>query len=226
MKAFLIFLCAVPIAMGILAANILGYRRLYQAVDLSDDLETILDQLRAKYGKVDYRFSKRTWSGMMIDKDGVAVIDEKFRYSTSSADVARQLISLGLSGLWKDHEKLIRWRLKCVKLGYIIPPLTLMGVVFATVVGKVPAMWGVVILGGSLAGSMAFLWFSRAVEREAASQMATLVERTRVLPRTVEEENLIECIYAWTWVSLLPGIAISFLMKKCSNKDVSGENQS
>lgn len=225
MKAFLIFLFAVPIGLGILAANLLGYRRLYQAVDLSDDLETILDRLSTKYGKVDYRFSKRTWSGIMVDKDGVAVIDEKFRYSTSSADVARQLIHLGLSGLWEDHEKLIRWRLKCVKLGYIIPPLTLMGVVFATLVGRVPAMWGVVILGGALAGCVAFLWFSRAVEREAASQMATLLERTRILPRISEEENLIDCIYAWTWVSLMPGIAISFLMKKRFDEDLNRENR-
>ena len=214
MKALLILLCAVPIMLSLLVANIFGFRRLYKAGELSVDLETILKKLTAKYGKLRYEFKNRTWIGIPLNKDGVALIDEKYRHSTSSAEIARQIINLGLSGLWEDHQKLIRWRMKYIKLGYILPPLTFVGCVLGTVVGRVPAMWTIIIIGLVLAGCISFLWFSRAVEKEAASQMGSLIERTRVLPRATEEEDLIDAIHAWTWVSILPGIAISFLMKK------------
>ncbi len=214
MKALLIILCAVPIMASLLVANIFGFRRLYKAGELSLDLETILNKLSAKYGKVKYEFKKRTWAGIPLSRDGVALIDERYRHSTSSAEVAKQLISLGLSGLWEDHQKLIRWRIKYIKLGYILPPLTFVGCVLGTIVGRVPAMWTIIIVGLVLAGCISFLWFSRSVEKEAAAQMASLIERTRVLPRVTEEEDLIDAIHAWTWVSVLPGIAISFLMKK------------
>jgi hypothetical protein len=214
MKALLIILCAVPIMASFLAANLFGFRRLYKAGELSVDLDTILRKLSAKYGKVNYEFKKRTWAGIPLNKDGVALIDEKYRHTTSSAEIARQLISLGLSGLWEDHQKLILRRIKYIKLGYILPPLTFVGCVLAVIVQRVPAMWTIIIVGLVLAGCISFLWFSRAVEKEAAAQMASLIERTRVLPRLSEEEALIDAIHAWTWVSILPGIAISFLMKK------------
>jgi hypothetical protein len=214
MKTLLILLCALPIAASFLIANLFGFRRLYKAGELSVDLETILKKLSAKYSRLRYVFKKRAWAGIPLSRDGIALIDEKYRHTKSSAEIARQLISLGLSGLWEDHQKLIRWRIKYIKLGYILPPLTFLGCVLAVIVQRVPAMWTIVIVGLVLAGCISFLWFSRAVEKEAAAQMASLIERTRVLPRLSEEEDLIGAIHAWTWVSILPGIAISFLMKK------------
>ncbi len=205
---------ALPIAGALILANLFGFRRLAKSEYLSVDLETILKKLSAKYPKAKYKFKKRTWAGKPLDAEGVALIGEKYRGSTSSSDIARQLIKLGLSGLWEDYEKLIRWRSKCIKLGYILPPLIFVGCTLCTVVGKVPAMWTITIVGLVLAGCISSLWFSRGVEKEAAAQMTSLIERTRVLPRVSEEEDLIESIRAWTWVSLLPGIAISFLMKK------------
>lgn len=213
MKALLILICALPILASWVAANLFGLRRLYKAGELSVNLETILKALSVKYGRLNYEFKKRIWVGIPLSNDGVALIDEKYRFSTSSKDIAQQLIKLGLSGLWEDHEKLIRWRSKYVKLGYILPPLTFVGCVLGTIVGRVPAMWTIIIVGLVLAVCICFLWFSRAVEKEAASQIASLIERTRVLHRVSEEEDLIDAIHAWTWVSLLPGIAISFLMK-------------
>jgi len=214
MKALLILICTVPILAALFVANVFGFRRLHKTGELSINLEVILKELSRRYSKVNYEFKKHTWAGMPLSRDGVALIDEKFRSSTSSAEVAQQLIKLGLSGLWEDHEKLIRWRTKYVKLGYILPPLTFVGCVLGLVVSRIPAMWSIVIVGLVLAGCICFLWFSRSVEKEAASQVVLLLEKTRVCKRVSEEEDLIEAIYAWTWVSLLPGIAISFLMKK------------
>ena len=206
-----------PILAGFCLANFFGFRRLNKVGELSVNLEFILKELTAKYDKLNYEFKRRTWVGAPLSRNGVALIDEKYRLSKSSKEVAQQLIKLGLSGLWGDHEKLIRWRAKSVKLGYILPPLTFVGCALATIVGRVPAMWSVIIVGIVLAGCICFLWSSRAVEKEAAAQMVSLIENTRVLKRVSEEEDLIEAIHAWTWVSLLPGISISFLMKKSSN---------
>lgn len=214
MKGLLILLCAFPIALSLIIANLFGFRRLYKAGDLSIDLETILQKLSLKYSKLNYEFKKRTWAGIPVNSKGVAQIDENYRHSKSSAVIARQLISLGLSGLWEEHQKLILWRIKYIKLGYILPPLAFLACALGIMVQRVPAMWGFIIIGLVISGCITFLWFSRGVEKEAASQMASLVERTRVLPRVSEEETLIDAIHAWTWVSILPGIAISFLMKK------------
>ena len=213
MKALLLLMCIAPILAGFLVANFFGFRRLNKAGELSVNLETILESLSAKYGKLNYVFKKRTWQGKPLNRDGVALIDEKYRHSTSCSEIAQQLIKLGLSGLWEEHEKLIRWRVKCVKIGYILPPLTVVGCALGVIIGRVPIMWTIIILGLVLAGCICSLWFSRAVERESASQMISLIERTRVIHRVSEEESLIEAVHAWTWVSILPGIAISFLMK-------------
>jgi len=178
------------------------------------DLETILEFLTKKYSKLGYEFKSRVWAGSPVDKQGLALIDERYRNSKSSKEISRQLIHLGLSGLWGDHQKLIKWRLKCVRIGYIVPPLSMLGAVLAVVVGRMPAMWAIIIVGVVIAGCICFLWFSRAIEEEAASQMVSLVERTRVLNRLSEEEALVDQIRAWTWVTILPGTAISFLMNK------------
>ena len=205
---------AVPIFVGLLVTNLFGFRRLYKTKELSVDLETLLELLTKKYPKLNYSFKSKVWSGTPIDKDGVALIDERYRNSKSSKDIARQLIYLGLSGLWGDHKKLILWRLKCVRMGYIVPPLAELGVVLGIVVGRIPVMWAVRVVGLVISGCICFLWFSRAVEKEAASQMASLIERSRSLNRLSEEETLVDQIYAWTWVSNLPGVAISFLINK------------
>lgn len=221
MKTFLILLSALPIAGALIVANLFGFRRLKKSGELSIDLETILQKLSASYPKLSYQFKKRTWAGKPLDSQGAALISERYRLTRSSSDIARQLIKLGLSGLWEDYKKLILWRVKCIKLGYILPPLTLVGCVLATVVGRVPAMWTITIVGLVLAGCISLLWTSRGVEKEATAQMSSLIERTRVLHRVSEEEDLIESMRAWTWVAVLPGIAISFLMKKeaISTKD-------
>ena len=217
MKTLLILLSVIPIFAGLVVANLFGFRRLYQSKELSVDLETLLELLAKKYTKLEYEFKARVWAGAPIDKNGVALIDERYRHSKSSRDISHQLIYLGLSGLWEDHKKLILWRLKCVKVGYIVPPLAILGVVLAITVSRIPVMWAFTVIGGVIASCICFLWFSRAVEKEAASQMASLVERSRVLNRLSEEEALVDQIHAWTWVSVLPGIAISFLMNQKKN---------
>ncbi len=214
MKALLIFLCAFPIAAALIVANLFGFRRLYKAGELSVDLESILKTLSSRYSKLNYEFKKRAWAGMPLDRNGIAIIDDKLRHTKSSAEIARQLISLGLSGLWGEHQKLIIWRMKYIKMGYILPPLTFVGCVLGVIVQRVPAMWTIMIIGLVISGCISFLWFSRSVEKEAAAQMVKLIELTRVVPRVTEEESLIDSIHAWTWVSILPGIAISFMMKK------------
>lgn len=218
MKSLLIIISVIPIVAAFITANLFGFRRLNKAGELSIDLETILNSLTDKYSKLDYEFKKRIWVASPLNKSGVAMIDEKYRYSRSSEIIAQQLIKLGLSGLWKDYKNMILWRKKCVTSGYILPPLVFVGCVLGTIVGRVPAMWTIVIVGFVLAGCICFLWFSRTVENEASSRMITLIENTRVINRVSEEEDLINCIRAWTWVSLLPGIAISFLMDQ-STKD-------
>ena len=212
MKNLLILFSVIPIFAGLVVANLFGFRRLYKTTELSLDLETILEVLTKKYSKLEYEFKSRVWAGSPVDKQGVALIEERYRNSKSSKEISRQLVHLGLSGLWSDHQKLIKWRLKCVKMGYVIPPLSMLGAVLAVVVGRLPAMWAIVIVGVVIAGCIIFLWFSRAIEKESASQMINLIERTRVLSRLSEEEALIEQIHAWTWVTIIPGTAISFLM--------------
>lgn len=218
MKTLLIILCAIPILAGMVGANLFGFRRLYRPHELSVNLESILEILTTKYPKLNYEFRKQAWAGTPLTNQGVAIVEEKFRHSKSSKDVARQLIRVGLSGLWADHEKLIKSRVKFVKMGYILPPLTILGAVLGTVVGRVPGMWAIVLVGLAIAGCICFLWLSRAVENEAAAQIIKLIERARPLNRLSEEEALIDSIQAWTWVHILPGVAISFMMKEDSTK--------
>ncbi len=220
MKILLIILCTIPILAGMVVANLFGFRLLYKPQELSVDLESILEVLVKKYPKLNYEFRKRAWAGTPLTNQGVAIVEEKFRHSKSSKDVARQLIRVSLSGLWNDYEKLIRWRVKYVKMGYILPSLTMLGAVLGIVVGRVPAMWAIVIIGLAIASCICSLWFSRAVEKEAATQIATLIERARPLNRLSEEEALIASIHAWTWVNILPGVAISFMMKEAPTKSL------
>jgi len=218
MKLLLILLCAIPILLALVAANLMGFSRVRKAGDVSVNLETLLDNLSERYSKIQFEFKKRAWSGIPLNSKGITLIDEKYRHSTSISVIARQLVKLGLSGLWEENQKLVRWRMRCVKMGYIIPPLVLIGCILATVVGRMPAMWIVIILGLVLSANICFLWSSRSVEKEAAARMISLLERSRALPRLSEEERLIEAIHGWTWISTLPGIAISCMDKNTKNR--------
>jgi len=76
-----------------------------------------------------------------------------------------------------------------------------MGAILGIVVGRIPSMWAIILIGTVIAGCICLLWFSRAVEKEATSQMVLLIERCRPLHRLSEEEMLTEGSMSYTFLS-------------------------
>jgi len=143
---------------------------------------------------------------MPISKNGKALILEKHLESKDTHTVSAELLKVGLAEINKTHPEMITYRLKVLKAGYFIPPFILLGGSLALIVKRIPPGWFVAGFVISLAVTCVMLWLSRTVEKEAAKEIQRMLEKKRILNRLSEEEALIESLYAWTWISILPGI--------------------
>ncbi len=221
MRKLLLLLSILPILATVMAAQLVGLRGLRKArqTTLSLSLQQIVEKFISL--GVAAEFSKFSWAGIPVNRKGVAILSMDLKSSCETELVARELLKLGLAEVWKIHPDIVKWRLKVLKLSYILPPFAIIASVMALVVGRIPAGWAFVVIGLMVAVSCALLWFSKSVEVAAAKEIIYRLERARILPRLSEEEALISAIHAWTWVHLLPGMAIPIAMRRNRTKQPS-----
>jgi len=217
MRRLLILFSALPIIASLVLAHLLGWRVLNKRVNLALSLQQILEKLRNS--GVDYTVKKRVWQAMPLAKTGEAYITEKHLNSTDSQIVSAELLKVGFAEINKTHPSMVQWRCKVLKASYFLPPFTLLVGILAIAARRPVGGWSIAIFALVLAGCCAMLWLSRGVEKEAATAVSNLLERKRTINRLSEEEALVGSIHAWTWISILPGIIVTLMMKINQAKD-------
>ncbi|MDA1007322.1 MAG: zinc metallopeptidase [Verrucomicrobia bacterium] len=144
-------------------------------------------------------------------KAGVVVDPPQLVLSSALAE-ARDVVSLGkgaaLTGqalVAADQPQLMRWRQWVLRFSWAFPVFTAVVLVFAVVVAKLAASWAIVILLGALGLASALSLASVMIEVEGAKLVLDLMERSRVLPRRDEEEEVGLCCRAMAYRQVVPG---------------------
>lgn len=205
-------LSVVPVLGAFLLGHFFGVRTLRKQSRVSKTLEELLAFLEKKGIKPDVKFKRLTWSGKVLSGDGTVYLPTKWKHTNNDTLIAQALLRLGFQRLLKDYPDIVRWRLKVVAFGYILPPFLIVIAVFALVVGRFPSIWVIAIVAVAIATQCVLLWTSRAIEKEAARYATVLTEKTRMLARLSEEEALLEKIKAWTWAHSMPGVCLSIAL--------------
>lgn len=142
---------------------------------------------------------------------------------------ARNVIALGEVALLCGHAlvatknpDLLKWRQWAVKFSWAFPVFTLVVLVFAVVVAKVPPMWGIAGTAGALGLGSAMSLASVQIESQAANMMATLIDDTRIFPRLRESEAVVLACKSLAFRQAVPG-AIEWLMGKDMERKIAKE---
>ena len=202
----------VPILGAFLLGHFLGVRVLRKSRKCSRTLEELLEFLRGKGIKPEVKYKRVVWSGKMLSSSGVVYLPAKWKTTNNSTLIAQALLRIGFQRLLKNHPEIVRWRLKVLKVGYVLPPFLMLIAVFALVAGRFPSIWVIAIVSLAIAGMCILLWTTRAIESEAARYAEVLTRKTRMLSRASEEDALVEKVKAWTWANFMPGVCLSIAL--------------
>jgi len=142
---------------------------------------------------------------------------------------AKNVIALGEVALLCGHAlvavknpELLKWRQWAVKFSWAFPVFTLVVLVFAVVVAKLPVVWGIAAAIGALGLGSGISLASVQIESQAAKMMASIVDESRIFPRLRESESVALACKALAFRQVVPG-AIEWLMGKNMEKKFAKE---
>jgi hypothetical protein len=148
---------------------------------------------------------------------GVGVNPAQVRLSSVLAE-GRDVIGLGEVALMcgealvaAREPDLMKWRQWAVRFGWAFPAFTMLVLVFAVVVGKLPAMWAITTALAALGIASGMLLATLMVERQAAGLAARLVDESAALPRLADGEEVERVCRALAYRRVVPG-AIEWLV--------------
>jgi hypothetical protein len=153
--------------------------------------------------EIEYRQKKKTRLMM-----GPPLVIQLSNLAWNGRDVLNLGILSNLVGralITHEHRELVNWREWAVRFGWAFPSFTLLVVVFAVAVAKIPVMIGIVIVLGSIGIASGLLLASMMVELESAKQAAILIEESRAHPRQEDGEEVARCCRALAWQRVVPG---------------------
>lgn len=104
-----------------------------------------------------------------------------------------------------EQPELIKWRQWVLRFSWAFPIFTFVVVAFALVVAKLGAAWGIVIVLGALGLASSLSLASVLIEVEGAKLAQDLLDRSRVLPRSDDEEEVARCCRAYPFRRVVPG---------------------
>lgn len=108
---------------------------------------------------------------------------------------------------WSDYDpKAARAREAARRFGFAVPPLTIVILVFAVALAKLPLFGALAIALGSIALSAATGLLSVGAELRAVGRAVGEVRGKRIFRRTDDEEAVIACAQAAVWMAALPPI--------------------
>lgn len=120
--------------------------------------------------------------------------------------LGRELRRLALKRWAECDPKAARAREAARRFGLAVPPLTLVVLVFAVVLAKLPLFGALTIALGAIALSAAIGLLSIGAELRAVAKTTGELRKKRIFRRVDDEEAIIACARASVWMSALPPI--------------------
>lgn len=157
------------------------------------------------------RLSKGEWAGAAAAGEGWLSLPSKTALGNSVADHGQVALRVGLYFLSLKDPAAVARRRWALRFGHVFPIFTAVVCVFALLVGKLPMLWLVSIVMGSLGLAACAQLLTLAANLQASAMAAVILEKKRILPRSSDEENVVAAARAWAWHAIVPGM-ISRLM--------------
>lgn len=142
---------------------------------------------------------------------------------------AKNVLALGEVALLCGHAlvatsnpDLLKWRQWAVKFSFAFPIFTLVVLIFAVVVAKIPAGLGLALAAAALGAGSLMSLLSLQVEVQGARMMATIIDESRVFPRLRESEAVALACKSLAYRQAVPG-AIEILMGRDMERKIARE---
>jgi len=142
---------------------------------------------------------------------------------------ARNVLALGEVALLCGHAlvatsnpDLLKWRQWAVKFSFAFPIFTLVVLIFAVVVAKIPAVLGLALASAALGVGSLMSLSSLQVEVQGARMMATIIDESHVFPRLRESEAVVLACKSLAYRQAVPG-AIEILMGRDMERKIARE---
>ncbi|MFD0895764.1 hypothetical protein KBB96_02185 [Luteolibacter ambystomatis] len=125
---------------------------------------------------------------------------------SSAAECGRALREAALVQWERDNSAASRGREAARRFGLGVPPFTLVVVIFAWAVAKLPFFTGIAVVFAATALAVMFGLASIGTELRAVAAATKLARARHIFPRQEDEEAAIACARAEVWMHTLPPI--------------------
>lgn len=216
MSRIIILISIIPTILAIVARKMFCDRGLGKVVGVETSrtgqelAERLLEKAGVK-GKVEIVQKRRA----EVKIGARAQLSLPKRLSESKSAIALGEVSLlcGHAVVATQNPDLLKWRQWAVRFSWAFPVFTLVVLVFAMVVGRMPVHWGLAVALASLGVGSLMVLLSLQVEIQASRMMATLVDEAGLLPTIRECEAVGIACRAYAYRQAVPG-AVEWLMGK------------
>lgn len=191
-------------------ALLMGVARLWKLHQTSQAVDDVLKKLLRALDREDIkiRYARSYWVASAKVDPTCLILPIGYEKNRHAACIGHALLRLGLMFYHKKHGAHVEWRLKSLKLGYLLPIFVIMAAVFSSLIGKLPIMICLCAISISLLVASAALWLSMSVEVEAARLMVSLTKKHRLLVKGDDEDEVLISIQARPWLNLIPGAVL------------------
>lgn len=218
MQRFLIFISLMPLLAAIVLRKFNADRVLLREKDIRIGFRADITARKMfdlmDCPDVEIRQGRLSWFGATgLGKDHILLPDfVKGGIAEHGAEAhGRAALQVGLFLLADREPELVARRSWALRFGHVFPIFTAIVTVFALVVGKVPAFWGLSVVLGSFGIAACSQVLALACERRAATLASVIIEKKRIFSRLSEEEAVIAATRALAWRAIVPGILARWL---------------
>lgn len=210
MHRLLLLLSLIPLLVALVlrklnADRVLRLARKTQLQMRGEDLaRKMLDSMGHR--DVEIKTTKRSWAGAAVTGDDWLSLPAKAAEGNSACDHGQVALRVGLYLTSLRNPSAIARRRWALRFGHVFPIFTTIVCVFGLVVAKLPALWALSIVMGSLGLAACAQIFTVTAELQSAGMATVVLEKKRTLPRLSDEEAVVAATRAWAWHGIIPGL--------------------
>jgi len=157
-----------------------------------------------------------------VGKSVRLILTKRLAESTNVLALGEVALLCGHALVATSNPDLLKWRQWAVKFSFAFPIFSVVVLVFAVVVAKIPAGLGLAFAAAALGFGSLFSLLSLQVEVQGARMMATIIDESRVFPRLRESEAVARACKSLAYKQAVPG-AIEILMGRDMERKIAKE---
>ena len=225
MAKLILLVSLVPIILSVVIRKLFCDRGVRSAGDAETSRtgRELAEILLSKAGISDkVQIEEKRRAEVKIGKPVRMVITKRLAESSNVVALGEVALLCGHALIATSNPDLLKWRQWAVKFSFAFPVFSLVVLVFAVVVAKIPPGLGLVFAAAALGAGSLFSLLSLQVEVQGARMMATIIDESRVFPRLRESEAVALACKSLAYRQAVPG-AIEILMGRDMERKIAKE---